>query len=70
VERRERDQRPDLGVDVRVDDDRVAKARAAVDDAVRDRVHVLRERLDRARAIVFDDMELDARRARVDDEDS
>jgi hypothetical protein len=40
-----------------------------VDDAVRDRGDVLRERLDAARLLSFDDVQLQARRACVDDQD-
>jgi Arc/MetJ family transcription regulator len=52
-----------------VDHDRVAEARAAVDDAVRDGLGVpaVRERLDRPRLAAVDEVELDARRAGVDD---
>ena len=57
-----------------VDAHRVAEDVAAVDDAVADRVETRRhvvERLDRLRALAaVDECQLEARRARVDDEDA
>jgi len=38
-----------------------------VDDPVRDRLRVGVERLDRLRLVALDEVELEARRARVDD---
>ena len=70
VQRREWDERLDLGENVVVDDDRLTKARAAVHDTMRDGVDVLRERIDRLRALAFDDVKLEARRAGVDDQES
>jgi hypothetical protein len=70
VQRRERGEVRDRGLDPVVDDDGIAKAVAAVDDAMTDGVRRC-ERLDRRRAVLaVDDRELQARRARVDDEDA
>jgi hypothetical protein len=71
VQRRELDGGFELLLDRVVDQDRLAKAAAAVDDAVCDSRDVLRDRvegLDRGcRTVGLDDGELQARRARVDD---
>jgi hypothetical protein len=70
VQRCELDQLLELVDDAVVDDDRLAEARAAVDDAVRDGVHVgrrIRERIDPGRPLSVDERELQARRAGVDD---
>ena len=68
VQRSERNEPLDLPAHVGVDHDRVAEARAAVDDAMRDRVDVLRERVDLPRVVALDDVQLEALRARVYDE--
>jgi hypothetical protein len=56
-------------VDIGVEHDRVAEARAPVDDPVGDRLGAgaVREGLDGPRVVAVDEVELDARRARVDD---
>ena len=70
VERRELSQLRERFLDLVVNDDRLAESPAAVHDAMRDGVHVLRKRLHLlCRAVVRDDRELQARRPRVDDED-
>ena len=71
VQGRELDGGLEAAQDVVVDEDRVAEARAAVDDAVRDRGDIRRrgvEGRDGVRRVVrLDDRELQARRAGVDD---
>ena len=74
VERRERLEGCDACPHVCIDDDGLPEPIAAVDDAVCDRVDLDRvdvlEHLDRpARAVRGDEVELEARRAGVDDED-
>jgi hypothetical protein len=56
-------------VHVRVDHDRLAEAQATVDDPVRHRLgaRAVGERRDRSRLGAVDEVELDARRAGVDD---
>jgi hypothetical protein len=69
VQRRDRTQLLDPADDVVVDPRRLDEARAAVDDAVADRLG-RDERVDRVRFRSVDEMELQARRARVDGENS
>jgi hypothetical protein len=66
VERRELARRLDRLLDASVDDDGIAQPRPAVDDAVCDRLR-RRESVDCARLIPLDEVQLQARRARVDD---
>jgi hypothetical protein len=68
VQGRERFERRDLGANGVVDHDGLAKARAAVHDSVHDRLDVLLERVDLSRFLTLDDVQLQARRAGVDDE--
>jgi len=74
VERRELGERTQLALDRVVDDDRLAEPRSPVDDAMGDGVDIIRgigDRGDRvARPVFAHDGELQARRARVDDEDT
>jgi hypothetical protein len=56
----------DLAAHLVVDEHGLAEARAAVDDAVRNRFDVLLQRVDLARLIAFDDVQLQARGACVD----
>jgi hypothetical protein len=67
VQRRERLELLDLSFDGSVDQDRLAETLAAVNHAVCDRGHVLFERVDAARLLSLDDVQLQARRAGVDD---
>jgi hypothetical protein len=70
VQRRERRQRAQRVGDARVEPNGAAEPLAAVDDAVRDGVHVgrrIRERIDPGRPLSVDERELQARRAGVDD---
>jgi len=70
VEWRQRDERLELALDLRVDQDGLTEPLAAVDDPVPDRADGGngRQRLDRRRLVVLsDDRELEARRAGVDD---
>ena len=73
VKRRECDQLAYLVANILINHDRIAKARAAMDHPMRDRIDSLRRapRTNRAAtlALVLDGVELQARRARVDDED-
>jgi hypothetical protein len=73
VQRRELGQRVELALDLGVDDNWITEAQTAVDDAMRDRVDVRRNGLERfdllGSAVVRDRRELEARRASVDDED-
>jgi hypothetical protein len=69
VQRRDRTQLLDPADDVVVDPRRLDEARAAVDDAVADRLG-RDERVDRVRFRSVDEMELQARRARVDGENN
>jgi hypothetical protein len=55
-------------VDRVVDQHGPPEAAAAVDDAVRDGVDFLLQRIDPCRLVAVDDVELQARRASVDDE--
>ena len=72
MERRELRQRAKLSLDRVVDGDRLAEACAAVHDAVRDGDYVRRRVLQRrdrlGRVVGRDNAQLQARRARVDDE--
>jgi len=72
VERRQLDQLGDPLRDPGIDDNRVAKSRAAVDDPVRDGIGLvagLGERVERNDAVVGrDEAQLQARRAGVDDQ--
>ena len=74
MQRRELDEPAQLVLDGGVDQHRIAERRATVDDAVRDSVDARRqrgERLDSPRLVRgVDNRELQARRARVDDEDA
>jgi hypothetical protein len=72
VERRERFELGDLLAHRSVDDSRLAEARAAVDDAVRDRLDEIGfdvcKRLEpRRRPVLGDEVQLQARGARIDD---
>jgi hypothetical protein len=66
VQRCERLELMDLAAHVVVDEHGLAEARAAVDDAVRDRFDVLLQRVDLVRLVALDDVQLQARGARVD----
>ncbi|HWQ02679.1 MAG TPA: hypothetical protein VN449_11285 [Gaiellaceae bacterium] len=68
VQRRERRQLADRRLDAVVDHGRLDEPRPAVDDAVADRT-ARDERLDGARLVALDEVQLQARRPRVDDED-
>ena len=74
VQRRELDRGLELPLDRVVDHDRLAKAHAAVDDAVGDSRDVVGHGVEglhrRCRAVRLDNGELQARRAGVDAEDS
>jgi hypothetical protein len=67
VKRRERRQLADRALHLLVEDDRLAETGAAVDDAMTDRVALDRERVDRRRFASLDEVQLQARRAGVDD---
>jgi hypothetical protein len=73
VQRRQLGEDSELTFDLVVDHDRIAEAQTAVDDAMRDRVDARGNRLERldllGGVVVRDRRELEARRARVDDED-
>jgi hypothetical protein len=72
VQRRELDHAFELQLDRVVDQDRLPKARAAVDDAVSDGCDPVGNRLERLdrrrRPVAGDGRELQARRAGIDDE--
>jgi hypothetical protein len=65
VQRRERRENIDLGDDLVVDQRRLDETTATVDDAVTDGLGVL-VAVDRTRLLTFDEVPLQARRARVD----
>jgi hypothetical protein len=67
VERRDRLELADLLAHLAVDQDRLAEARAAVDDTVGDGLGLDVERLDGDRLAAVDEMELRAGRAGIDD---
>jgi hypothetical protein len=73
VQRRQLCERVELALDLGIEDDWIAESETAVDDAMRDRVDVGRNRSERfdllGTAVVRDRRELEARRARVDDKD-
>jgi hypothetical protein len=66
VQRCERLELVDLAAHLVVDEHGLAEARAAVDDAVRDPFDILHERVDHARLVALDDVQLQARGACVD----
>jgi hypothetical protein len=67
VQGRQRRQLADGFLHLLIEDDRVTKAGAAVDDPVSDCVAVDLERVDRLRLVPSNEMQLQARRAGVDD---
>jgi len=69
VQRRERLERRDLRTHHVIDQYRLTKPCAAVHDSMRDRRNVLGEGFDLSRFLALDEVQLQARRAGVDDED-
>jgi hypothetical protein len=67
VKRRERRQLADRALHLLVEDDRLTEAGTTVNDAMTDRLAVDFERVDRRRLAPLDEVQLQARRARVDD---
>jgi hypothetical protein len=66
VQWRERRELPDRRLDLFVDDNRLDEPCPAVDDPVTGRVAADRERFDGAGLLAVDEVQLQARRARVD----